>query len=62
MLLEKYVEEVNGRVQREVATLARGGAKSYEEYLKAVATINALTWAVETLRDQVNKVSREDRP
>jgi hypothetical protein len=60
-LLSEYVAEVNKRVEREKDALARGSAKSFEEYARACGTIAGLNMAVQLLYDLVESKPSEER-
>jgi hypothetical protein len=60
-LLSEYVAEVNKRVEREKDSLARGSAKSFEEYARTCGTIAGLNAAVQILYDLVQSTPSEER-
>ena len=60
-LLSEYVAEVQRRVDREKDSLARGAAKSYEEYARACGTIHGLGLAVTILKDLFEQTPMEER-
>jgi hypothetical protein len=60
-LLSEYVAEVQRRVDREKDSLARGAAKSYEEYARACGTIHGLGLAVTILKDLFEQTPVEER-
>jgi hypothetical protein len=60
-LLSEYTAEVQKRIDREKDSLARGSAKSYEEYAKTCGTIAGLQAAVQILYDLVEPKPSEER-
>lgn len=60
-LLSEYAAEVQKRIDREKDSLARGSAKSYEEYAKICGTIAGLQAAVQILYDLVESKPSEER-
>jgi len=60
-LLSEYVAEVQKRIDREKDSLARGAAKSYDEYARACGTIHGLGLAVTILKDLFEQTPMEER-
>jgi len=60
-LLSEYVAEVQKRVEREKDSLARGSAKSFEDYTRACGVIAGLNAAVQLLYDLVETKPSEER-
>ncbi len=60
-LLSEYVAEVQKRVEREKDSLARGSAKTYEEYARCCGVIAGLNAAVQLLYDLVETKPSEER-
>lgn len=60
-LLSEYLAEIEKRVEREKDSLARGGAKTYEEYVRGVGIIAGLRSAEQLLLDLVQKKPAEER-
>jgi len=61
MLLSEYVAEVQKRVDREKESLARGSAKTYEEYARSCGLISGLGLAVAILKELVDSKPAEER-
>lgn len=60
-LLSEYVAEVQKRIDREKDFLARGGAESFEQYMKVCGTVHGLGLAVTILKDLFEKTPTEER-
>ena len=60
-LLSEYVAEVQKRVEREKDSLARGSAKTYEDYARSCGVIAGLNQAVQLLYDLVETKPAEER-
>ncbi len=60
-LLSEYAAEVQKRIDREKDALARGAAKSYDEYAKACGTLHGLGLAVTILKDLYVQTPVEER-
>jgi hypothetical protein len=60
-LLSEYVAEVQKRVEREKDSLARGAAKSYDDYARICGTISGLQTAVTILKELFEQTPMEER-
>jgi hypothetical protein len=60
-LLSEYAAEVQKRIDREKDALARGAAKSYDDYARACGTIHGLGLAVTILKDLFEQTPVEER-
>lgn len=60
-MLERFIEEVNKRIDAEKDALARGVAKNFDEYKKVTGTIAGLNLALTMLEDIVRKTPKEER-
>jgi hypothetical protein len=60
-LLEQFIKEVQDRIGAEKDALARGVAKSFEEYKKGVGTIEGLGKALNILEELIKKTPKEER-
>ena len=60
-LLSDYVAEVQKRIDSEKESLARGSAKSYEEYARICGRIHGLGLAVSILKDLFQTTPSEER-
>jgi hypothetical protein len=60
-LLSEYVAEVQNRVESEKDSLARGSAKTYEDYARSCGVIAGLNQAVQLLYDLVETKPAEER-
>ena len=59
-LIEQFLEEIQKRIVAEKDALARGVAKSFDDYKKAVGTIAGLNQALTTMEDLIRKTPREE--
>lgn len=60
-LFEQFVHEVQQRIGSEKDALARGVAKTYDDYKKTVGTIAGLNQALIILDELVAKTPKEER-
>lgn len=61
MLLTDFVNELNGRIEREKDALASGSPKSYEDYVRKVGLITGMRQAIAVLYEMVEKLPKEER-
>jgi hypothetical protein len=61
ILLSEYQAEVRKRSEAEVASLARGAARTYDEYQKIIGRIQGLALALDILKEVVAPKPKEER-
>ena len=60
-LLSEYLAELQKRIERERDALARGSARTVDEYTKACGVIRGLEMAGSLLKDLVERKPIEER-
>lgn len=61
ILLSEYQGEVRKRIEHESAALARGAARTFDEYQKLVGRIQGLGLALDILKETVAPKPKEER-